>query len=239
MKAHLRHIFRAGICQAMAGQAATLTAPDLTATAADSNQITSKADPTGIDEELAYAPGTIVVDEVLRIATEQVSKLDAPLGADLCNGLAGTAAIEASRRVLAAMVDRVSAGTTATGESLLVQAIAPATLSDLSARGIDLEMESAGIWLRDRELLHSLRESKGVIDHALPAEVWRNLSSLLEGATPYLDALDQALVCVFDASKGTGKVVVRVNYSEKVRRDGKRERITANFARTGGLHCRQ
>lgn len=69
----------------------------------------------------------------------------------------------------------------------------------------------------------------------MSADVWRDLPQFLEGATPYLDTVDRALLYVFDLPDGTGKVVVRVNYSDKVRQDGKRARITANFIRTGGV----
>lgn len=61
------------------------------------------------------------------------------------------------------------------------------------------------------------------------------MSSLLEGATAYLDTLDHTPVFTFDFLKGKGKVVVRVNYRKKICREGKRERITANFVRTGGI----
>ena len=52
----------------------------------------------------------------------------------------------------------------------------------------------------------------------------RNLPALLEGATPYFDTTDTALVYVFDAPEGKGKVAVRVNYTSKVRAQGKREK---------------
>ena len=52
---------------------------------------------------------------------------------------------------------------------------------------------------------------------------------------PYLDTEDQALVYAFDLPDGTGKVVVRVNYTEKMRDGMKRGRVTTNFIRTAGV----
>jgi SPP1 gp7 family putative phage head morphogenesis protein len=185
------------------------------------------------DEGWGYAPGANAATPWRDLIDRKLFRLDAPIGAAMWERLKGVVADEL-RRALADMVDRVSRTQRANGESLLVAGVASATVADL-ARAHAVELESAGVWLRDHDLLHALRSSKEALGHALPAEVWRDLPRLLEEATPYLDTVDQALVFVFDAPNGTGKVVVRVNYSEKVRRDGKRERVTANFVRTGGV----
>ena len=91
------------------------------------------------------------------------------------------------------------------------------------------------MWLRDEELLHALREAKAGRNQALPAEVWRELPRWLERADPNLDTLDPGLLYAFDLPPDKGKVVVRVNYADKVRRDGKRARVVGNFVRTGGI----
>ena len=46
---------------------------------------------------------------------------------------------------------------------------------------------------------------------------------------------DTALIYVFDAPEGIGKVAVRVNYTSKVRIDGQRNKLASNFVRTGGM----
>lgn len=69
----------------------------------------------------------------------------------------------------------------------------------------------------------------------MPLSALRDLPALLDGATPYFDTQDPALVYAFDLPNGVGKVLVRVNYADKVRQQGKRTRITSNFVRTGGI----
>lgn len=116
----------------------------------------------------------------------------------------------------------------------MAHVLPPATVQDLADNGHVLE--SAGVFLRDRELLHSLRPVKDGRGHTLPEEVWLNLPDHLAIADIYLDTQDTALVYAFDAGDNKGKVVVRVNYSEKIRTaDGKRARIVGNFISTGGV----
>lgn len=96
-------------------------------------------------------------------------------------------------------------------------------------------METADIWLRDAELIHALRDSKTSRGGALPVEVWRNISNLLDEAAPYWDTLDEGLIYVINVGDDVGKVVVRVNFTSKVRAGGQRNRLTSNFIRTGGV----
>ena len=65
--------------------------------------------------------------------------------------------------------------------------------------------------------------------------IWRGIVQSLDLATPYFDNSDPALVYVFDLLGDLGKVVVRVNYAEKMRVDGVRTKLTSNFVRTGGI----
>jgi len=192
--------------------------------------------PKGIDPGWDYTPGASLAKPLRELIDQKMLNLDAPVGAALWKEMAMPETLVAmeTRRAVEEMVDRVAREQQYHGESLTVHAVAPTTLADLSAVH-QIELQSAGVWLRDEELLHALRDTKDARGRALPAEVWRDLPRLLAGATPYLDTLDRALIYAFDLPDGTGKVVVRVNYSEKVRIDGKRERITANFVRTGGL----
>ena len=96
-------------------------------------------------------------------------------------------------------------------------------------------LQSADIWLRDRELVHALRDAKTGRGAGLPESVWRELPKFLAQATPYLDTQDAALVYAFDLPDGTGKVVVRVSYTDKLRDGGQRVRMTTNFIRTAGI----
>lgn len=188
------------------------------------------------DERIAagwnFAPGANTYRPLKDFIDEKLIKLDAPIGA---------AMYEAMRPVLVeemrqAVIDLVATATTAqraTGLAALAHVVSPRTVADLADRGVP--MESADVWLRDEELLHALRLTKSDRGAALPLSVWRELPAVLDGATPYLDTHDAALVYAFDMPDGVGKVLVRVNYADKLRIQGKRTRVTSNFVRTGGL----
>jgi len=133
----------------------------------------------------------------------------------------------------ATMVERVSTTLKATGEARLAHVVESETVKSLAEAGV--ELDNAAVWLRDDELLHALRDYKDARGASLPLDVWENLRTHLDDATPYLDTVDQALIYVFDVPGGLGKMVVRVNYKEKARFDGVRDRITSNFIRTGSV----
>ena len=200
---------------------------------ADWNQIDLRSGaPAGIDRGFSYAPGASVARSFQSLIDDKLIKLDAPIGAAMWDVL---------RPVL--MAERVSAWQTvfdatrqtmrASGATLMVHTVEPATVSALADNGIALE--NAAVWMRDTELLHALRDTKSDRGAAIPDEVWRNLPELLQAAIPYLDTVDQALIYAIDLGLKVGKVVVRVNYNEKGRFDGIRARIVSNFVQTGGV----
>lgn len=188
--------------------------------------------PVGIDKGFDYAPGAHVARSFQSLIDDKLIKLDAPIGAAMW---------EVLRPVL--MAERVSAWQTlfdatrqtmrASGATLMVHTVEPATVSALADNGIALE--NAAVWMRDTELLHALRDTKSDRGAAIPDEAWRNLPELLQTAIPYLDTADQALIYAIDLGLKVGKVVVRVNYNEKGRFDGIRARIVSNFVQTGGV----
>jgi hypothetical protein len=173
-----------------------------------------------------------VATPLRELLERKLFNLDAPIGAAMAEALREPVALE-TRLAVADMVERTEREMRARGDSVLVRAVAPATEADLRDRGTALE--SAGVWLRDEELLHALRDAKAGRDQALPVEVWRELPRWLEQADPYLDTLDPGLLYAFDLPPDKGKVVVRINYVDKVRQDGKRARVVANFVRTGSI----
>jgi hypothetical protein len=91
----------------------------------------------------------------------------------------------------------------------------------------------------DTELLHGLRDSKSARNQGLDESFWRALPAHLLDAETYLDTVDRALVLLVDRGARADKVVVRVNYSERVRDAGERHRITGNFIRTGNGVARE
>ena len=192
----------------------------------------SKGDLPGIDKGFDYAPGANANRPLQDFIDQKLIKLDAPIGAAMWENLQPVLAGE-MRQAVAEMVDAAMVSQQPAGLAALVHVVSPRTVADLAARGVP--MESADVWLRDEELLHALRDTKAARDAVLPMNVWRALPDFLANATPYLDTHDAALVYAFDLPEGVGKVLVRVNYADKVRVQGKRTKITSNFVRTGGV----
>jgi Phage Mu protein F like protein len=122
----------------------------------------------------------------------------------------------------------------AAGAVRVAHVLPPDTVRDMADRGHVLE--SAAVMLRDRDLVHAIRPAKNDRGQILPESVWLNLPDYLGGADIYLDTQDTALVYAFDVAEDKGKVVVRVNYSEKIRdAEGNRSRVVGNFISTGGV----
>lgn len=188
--------------------------------------------PSGIDQGFDYAPGANAHRPLKDFIDAKLIKLDAHIGLHLWEAVKVTLEKE---QALAwqSMVNRVSTTLQATGETRLAHVVEANTLANLAEVGVKLD--NAAVWLRDDELLHALRDYKDTRGASLPLEIWQNLRENLSEAIPYLDTEDQALIYVFEVRDGLGKVVVRVNYKEKGRFDGVRERITSNFIRTGSI----
>jgi hypothetical protein len=186
----------------------------------------------GIDRGFDYAPGASVMKPLKEFIDEKLIRLDAPIGAAMFDAMRPLLTREMGAAVADLVEAAIATGQPA-GEAALAHVVAPRTVADLAARGVPLE--SADVWLRDAELLHALRDAKTVRGATLPVDVWKDLPKHLSKATPYLDTKDTALIYAFDLPDGVGKVLVRVNYGEKARIQGKRTRFTSNFVRTGGM----
>lgn len=188
--------------------------------------------PTGIGKGWGYAPGASAVTPLREMVEKKLFNLPAPIGAAMWEQLKPALAME-QRLAWTSLVSEAAAGMQAGNRAALAHVVAPATVANLASRGVPLA--TADIWLRDAELVHALRETKAGRGSALAEAVWRELPERLKTATPYLDTEDVGLVYVFDAPEGLGKVAVRVNYASKVQAGEKRERVTSNFIRTGGV----
>lgn len=188
--------------------------------------------PPGIDRGWAYAPGANAATPLRELVEQKLISLDAPIGAAMWASLKPAIALE-QRLAVMDLVDTAAANMQPAGNAALAHVATPATVADLAAR--DVPLLSADVWLRDAELIHALRDSKAGRGTALSLQTWRDLPALLDTAVPYLDTADTALVYVLDAPQGPGKVAVRVNYTSRVQKGGKRDKLTSNFIRTGGL----
>ncbi len=189
-------------------------------------------EPVGIDKGFGYAPGANVQRPLKDFIDQKLIKLDAPLGAAMWQALKPmlqTEQAQAVREMVTATADKMQAG----GDSVVAHVVAPATVASLVVNGVVLA--DAAIWLRDHELLHGLRDTKNLRGAALPKDVWLNLSANMDKATPYLDTQDTALIYALDLPDTTGKIVVRVNYNDKVKEAGVRKKIKSNFITTGGV----
>lgn len=187
--------------------------------------------PVGIDQGFDYAPGASTQKSLMDFVEKKLINLESSVGSHMWE-LIQDAVKQEQALAWQNMVERVSTTLMATGEARQAHVVEAETVKSLADVGVKLE--NAAVWLRDNELLHALRDYKDARGASLPIEVWQNLREHLDDATPYLDTEDQALIYVFDVPDGLGKLVVRVNYKEKARFDGVRDRITSNFIRTGG-----
>lgn len=188
--------------------------------------------PVGIDKGFDYAPGANAARPLKELIDQKLVKLDAPIGAAMHEAL--KPALQAEQQAAwQGMIDRASSTMKASGEAQLAHVIMPTTVRSLAEHGVVLD--NAAVWLRDDELVHALRAYKANHGGTLPLAIWSDLRHLLMTATPYLDTVDRALIYAFDVKGGLGKILVRINYREKARFDGVRDRITSNFIRTGGV----
>lgn len=188
--------------------------------------------PAGIGPGFGYNPGKARDRATQRVVQEKLVALDAPLGAALWQTVKVSAAagvLQSWQRMLKAVGTSKRAG----GAAALVHTVDAQTLRALAEQ--DVKLASAAVLMRDSELLHALRDTKAARGATLPPEVWEQLPTLLETATPYLDTEDTALVYAIPLQGKAGKVIVRVNYTEKTRLGGERARLTANFIQTGGV----
>ncbi len=188
--------------------------------------------PVGIDKGFDYAPGANATRPLKDLIDQKLIKLDAPIGAQMWQALAPALKAEQLKAVQE-MVALAAASMEPASVSVVAHVISPDTVAALATRGI--ELNDAAIWLRDRELIHAIRDSKDARGAMLPLEVWLNLPNYLAQATSYLDTVNNTLVYAFDLPDVAGKVVVRVNYSSKIRVDGERQIVNSNFIMTGGV----
>lgn len=186
----------------------------------------------GITKGFDYAPGASVASSFKDFIDQKLIRLNAPIGAAMWDTLAPLLA-EEQRQAVAALVDTLHASMRVVGNAALAHVVSPVTVADLASRGI--AMESAGVWLRDEELLPALRDAKKDRGTALPIEAWRDLPKHLASATPLIDTQDSALVYAFELSDFMGKVLVRVNYADKIVQKNKRNQLNSNYVRTAAF----
>lgn len=201
--------------------------------------------PKGIDPGWAYAPGESVLDRSVALFMGRAAALPPNVA------VLAVADVVTRERLLRGLLDqfRAWAGDVlgrgkARNTLFTLGAIPPRALTRLAERG--RIPESAGVTIRDVELLHLDRDAKRAArtatgrQKALPRADIERLPEIIAAPRALLwDTQDPAMLYVFDPTDtaGTGKVVVRVDFVEKVREtaSGKRRRIRTNSVRTGGV----
>jgi hypothetical protein len=188
--------------------------------------------PNGIDYGFDYTPGAKRHAPLQAMIDQKLIRMPASIGAEMWQALKPIL-LEEQTHAVGAMVATAAASMQPAGHGVIAHVIEPATVSALAEQGVALD--NASVWLRDRELIHALRDAK--IEHggALPLKVWQNLPMYLQTAVPYLDTQDQAVLYVFELPGVAGKVVIRLNRVEKISGAGRREKVLANFIVTGGV----
>ncbi|MCO6441340.1 MAG: hypothetical protein J5I81_09700 [Nitrococcus mobilis] len=199
--------------------------------------------PEGIDPGFAHAPGASAANTAMRLYMDHAAALPPEIAA------LGALSVLSRERLLEALetdyrdwIDGLRQTNRSAGELRVLGVIRPATLSALLARG--LEPNTAGIVLRDADFLHLQRPTKRSrrtrtgLEKALTDEDINRLPRILaEPAAVLRDTRDGSLIYVFDSSgaRGTGKLVVRIDFAAKVR-DAQGKPITKlfNVIRSGG-----
>lgn len=188
--------------------------------------------PIGIDKGWGYAPGANTATPFRKFIEDKLLAVDAPIGAAMAASLANVLQAE-TLATWQKLFDATRGTLQAKNDAAMVHTLSPAVIAELKKQGI--QVNNAAVWMRDAKLIHALRDTKTARGATLSEDFLRNLPTELNSATPYLDTQDLALVYAIDLGDQLGKVVVRINYNEKVHFDGERQNIVSNFVSTGGV----
>ena len=141
------------------------------------------------------------------------------------------------------MVDTVATEKMARGSMKYVGVLSPEIIENLTA--LNKAPQTAVIAVRDKDVLHGLRELKQNENIALPLEFWENLPEKLRSPSAVLlqpketfenpeKALD-TLLFIYDTDKG--KVAIKMDYDVKLKDQltGKKHHSKLNMVTTGSL----
>lgn len=193
--------------------------------------------PVGIDPGWGYAPGASTrLAGITDAAMEKVAAAPAELGAAAFAAMAETLRPPMLAK-FSAHVRALVQGKPGQSAVHLIGAIEPEVLAWLETRQ-GVVLDNAAITVGDAVLTHMLRDSKAARGTALPVEVIERLPEALANRVAVLwDKDDPALVYALAPPRDArlGKLVVRLEYSEKIKEAGGRRRVQLNALRTGGL----
>jgi hypothetical protein len=188
--------------------------------------------PVGIDYGWDYAPGANKTTPLKDIIDQKLIRLPPAIGAEMWQALKPVLKEEQAKAVRD-MVAVAAASMEPAGVGVVAHVISPTTVAALQP--FDVDLQDAAVWLRDRELIHAVRDSKVDRGAALPLDVWLNLAEYLDRAKPYFDTVHRNVIYAFDLPDNAGKVAIELNRWEKVRDAGIRKKVLSNFIVTGGI----
>ena len=117
-----------------------------------------------------------------------------------------------------------------TGDQRVVGALTQPVLDFLATKSV--APQSGAITITDEIVIHMLRTIKAARGASLPEEDLARLPELLANPSKiYWDTEDPALLYVYDSGSALGKVVVRVDFTNKV----SRKTVRSNAVRSGGI----
>ena len=187
--------------------------------------------PKGIDPGFDHVPGKNRASAA-QMLLEKAKGVPPEMSS---TAVSATLAHEQVRRLLnaeiAEMVDTVAREKVARGVNKSVGVILPEIIEALTAR--DMAPATSVITLRDRDILHALRDDK---HQPLPLDVWRNVADYLRAPEAVLLDKNESpplLLYVIDLGNNQGKLVLKLDYSIKVKtREGKKQ-LKTNVVRSG------
>lgn len=188
--------------------------------------------PDGIDPGWAYNPGKAGWK-----ALQAGKKLiEAPPDLASAAGSLPTFLLRPTAREFPDWFDQAAAAGPIDPAIVVAGVIDPQTLAALRTRGID--PASAAITITQKQVRHMVRDAKQSRSQAVSSETLKAMPDML--ASPRAILLDRRsgeLLYVFDVpgSQHQGKLVVRLNYTEKAKAPEGRQAVVSNSIRTAGL----
>lgn len=187
--------------------------------------------PDGIDPGWAYNPGKAG----WRALQAGKKLIAAPPDLASAAGSLPTFLRRPTAREFPDWFDQAAAGGPIDPAIVVAGVIDPPTLAALRMRGID--PASAAITLTQKSVRHLMRDAKATRGQSVPAEALKRMPDML--ASPRAILLDRKqgeLLYVFDVpGDRAGKLVVRLDYKEKMKAAEGRQMVVSNSIRTAGV----
>ena len=117
--------------------------------------------------------------------------------------------------------------------TMIVGAINNEVITKLKQLG--KEPEHTLMFVRDKDILHALRDKKKELGIDLPFEFWEQLPTKLQNPDAVLldEKNDNTLLFIIDTDKA--KIAIKLNYKVKEKISEKKEKFNVNLIRTGSL----